>query len=230
VKFNVVISDPPWKFSDGLSMSDVARGADSNYKTMLLEDIKNLDMKSIVDPNGCILAMWVPSSFLQDGMDVMKAYGFEQKQTYIWVKTKKEPLKELSDLLKKSLLKIKKVSSVKEIKEEVSKIFTNFDPDKILQFFMGRLFRQTHEICLIGINNKNIYKLLKNKSQRSVCFGQNMKHSQKPDDLHNSLELMFGDLPKIELFARRMKNGWTCLGNEIDGKDIREAIKEVAAK
>ena len=34
--------------------------------------------------------------------------------------------------------------------------------------------------------------------------------------------------PRIELFARRRHEGWDCLGNEIDGKDIRDAIREVA--
>ena len=33
-----------------------------------------------------------------------------------------------------------------------------------------------------------------------------------------------GDLPRIELFARERYEGWECIGNEIDGRDIREAI------
>ncbi|GAA0782057.1 hypothetical protein GCM10008909_05070 [Hathewaya limosa] len=36
-----------------------------------------------------------------------------------------------------------------------------------------------------------------------------------------------GDLPKVELFARETCEGWVCLGNEIDGLDIRESIKKV---
>jgi N6-adenosine-specific RNA methylase IME4 len=97
----------------------------------------------------------------------------------------------------------------------------------MLGFGMGRLFRNCHEIALIGTNNNNIYKLLKNKSQRTVCFSANFKHSQKPEDLHNSLELMFPSANKIELFARRKKDGWVCLGNEIDGKDLRLSMKEI---
>lgn len=81
---------------------------------------------------------------------------------------------------------------------------------------MGRLFRQSHELCLIGINNNNIYKKLSNKSQRSVSFGENLKHSAKPEHLQDSLELMFPDkeLNKIEIFARRQRPKWFCLGNE----------------
>jgi hypothetical protein len=32
--------------------------------------------------------------------------------------------------------------------------------------------------------------------------------------------------PRIELFAREITNGWTCLGTDINGKDIRAAILE----
>jgi N6-adenosine-specific RNA methylase IME4 len=30
-----------------------------------------------------------------------------------------------------------------------------------------------------------------------------------------------------ELFSRERHEGWVCLGNEIDGQDIRDAIEEV---
>jgi N6-adenosine-specific RNA methylase IME4 len=33
-----------------------------------------------------------------------------------------------------------------------------------------------------------------------------------------------GDLPRIELFARDLCDGWDSVGNEIDGKDIRDVI------
>ena len=34
-----------------------------------------------------------------------------------------------------------------------------------------------------------------------------------------------GDVPRVELFARQSYDGWTCLGDEIDGLDIRESIQ-----
>lgn len=36
-----------------------------------------------------------------------------------------------------------------------------------------------------------------------------------------------GDVPRIELFARETVKGWDCLGDEIDGEDIRDALVEV---
>ena len=36
-----------------------------------------------------------------------------------------------------------------------------------------------------------------------------------------------GDLPRIELFGRKVIPGWIVLGNEIDGKDINQSLKEL---
>ena len=195
VKFQTIIADPPWNFSDSLTMSKVKRGAKANYKTLKNSDIISLPIKDIAAKNS-ILALWVPSSLLQEGLDTMKSWGFTQKQTVIWVKTKKKA-------------------------------------DKIvdcLSFGMGRLFRNCHEICLIGTRGSP-YKNLKNKSQRTVHFASNLKHSQKPEALQDMLELMFRGKNKLELFARRERAGWFCYGNECPnsmGQDIRESLKILA--
>lgn len=240
-KFRVIAADPPWPFKDTLAMSDVARGALANYSVMSITDIKNLPIKDFIDPEGTILALWVPSSLLQEGLDTMKAWGFKQKQTYIWVKTKKVPLKELASHFFK-FIKIgnKKTSSLKQkelanYQKSLSKVSDLLNPDKsntiinsILAFGMGRLFRQTHEICLVGTSNNKIYKALANKSQRSVSLAENLRHSAKPEHLQDSLDTMFPLGDKLELFARRLRPGWTCLGNEIcNGEDIRDSLNKL---
>ncbi len=227
-KFQVIVSDPPWEFGDVLSMDDTPRGAAANYPLLDLEEIKKLKVSEVADPDGCILALWVPSSLLQDGMDVMKAWGFNQKQTYIWVKTKKEPLESVSAVIKKAFRNVKGVPFTSGIRDVFIAACQTFNLDKTLAFYMGRLFRQTHEICLIGTNNNKIYKKLKNKSQRSVSFGENLKHSAKPEHLQNSLDEMFPGTEKLEMFARRHRKDWLCVGNEIcNGEDIRDSLKNL---
>jgi N6-adenosine-specific RNA methylase IME4 len=105
----------------------------------------------------------------------------------------------------------------------------------MLGFGMGHLFRQTHELCLIGINNTGIYKRIENKSQRSVCFSNNEGHSIKPEVFQDSLEALFGDqdINKCELFGRRKRKGWDVIGNECPGSigvDIEKSIMELIAK
>lgn len=206
-KFTCIVCDPPYSFSDKLRQSDVARGSESNYNTMTIDKIKSLSVKEIAAEDGAILALWVPSSLLQEGLDIMNAWGFKHKQTYIWVKSKKQ----------KSLLKKSNKDS-------------SFNLNDTLSFGMGRIFRNCHEIALIGINNNNIYKKLANKSQRTVSFAENLKHSKKPEDLQNSIDLMFPDSKKIEIFSRRKREGWTCIGNESPetlNEDIFDSIKKL---
>lgn len=224
--FQVIVADPPWSFSDKLTMAEVARGAEANYSVMTMRDIKDLPISQYADPNGSVLALWVPSSLLQDGLDTMKAWGYTHKQTYVWVKTKKDPFKStVSEVAKAAKDGLKQGKTIKSI---VSSALSQFDLNDLFSFGMGRLFRQTHEIALIGTNNNGIYKLLKNKSQRSVSNAPNLKHSAKPDDIQKSLELMFPDTTKLELFARRKLDGWTCLGNEVcDGEDIRDSLAKL---
>jgi len=235
-QFRVIVSDPPWNFSDSLKMSDVKRGAAANYSTMTMQDIKNLNVKELADPDGCILALWVPSSLLQDGLDTMKAWGFNQKQTYIWVKTKKQPFLSTKHhfvaAIEKNLpTKGSTISSIKSLwKSSIKAVLDKLDSYDldILGFGMGRLFRQTHEICLIGTNNNKIYKHLKNKSQRSVSLDVNLRHSAKPDILQNALEAMFPDCDRLEMFARRHRANWICVGNEIcNGEDITKSIQNL---
>lgn len=102
------------------------------------------------------------------------------------------------------------------------------DPNNSTRVGMGRLFRQSHEIALIGVSGKSIYPLLQDRSQRSVGFDLNVGHSTKPETLQDRLDLMFPTANKIELFARRIRPGWTCLGNAIDGKDISTAVLDVS--
>jgi N6-adenosine-specific RNA methylase IME4 len=81
---------------------------------------------------------------------------------------------------------------------------------------MGRLFRNCHEICLIGTNSNKIYQQLQNRSQRTVSFAPNLKHSAKPENLQDSLELMFPNSvgKRLEIFGRRLRSGWDVIGNE----------------
>jgi N6-adenosine-specific RNA methylase IME4 len=164
-------------------------------------------------------------------MDIMKIWGFQQKQTYIWCKNKKAPLKDLLKLVNKSL-DAEDILTRQNIKSAIAHIGETCKDqlNQMLQFGMGRLFRQTHEIALIGINNNGIYSKLMNRSQRSVSFATNLKHSMKPDSLHQSLEIMFPDTRKLELWARRTRPGWDTIGNQCEntmGQDINKSLTDL---
>ena len=55
-------------------------------------------------------------------------------------------------------------------------------------------------------------------------------HSKKPDIVREKIVELVGDLPRAELFARKQFPGWVCVGNEIEGMDIRESIEVLKKK
>lgn len=221
MKFNLIIIDPPYSFYDKLTMSDVKRGAESNYKSIMThQDIIDLKLKDIAEDNA-IIALWVPSALIDVGLEAMKNYGFDYKQTFIWVKSKNEPLLKLKKQIK-TLLK-------NNDKENALNLIDNFDLNNTMKCYLGRIFRQTHEVALIGTRGKTGKDRL-NKSQISVFIGPNPKHSEKPYILHERLEKMYPNYTnKLELFARKDYKDWICVGNEILNSeyngDIRDSIE-----
>lgn len=94
---------------------------------------------------------------------------------------------------------------------------------------LGYYTRANSELCLLGTKGKVLPR--KSRSVHQVIEEYQLathieEHSKKPDIVRDKIVELFGDLPRVELFARQKTEGWVCLGNEIDGKDIREALKE----
>lgn len=230
-KFANIVMDCPWNFKDSLSQSSTKRGASANYTTMSNADILALPVEDIAADNA-ILACWVPSSFLTFGLECMKKWGFEHKQTLTWVKVKKSPLEDLMKTITKKT--VKGMVSIKDVRAAIA----DFDINTIVSCFMGRLFRQTHEVIILGVKGK-IYSDLQNKSQRSVFFAQNLKHSSKPEIFQDRLDLMFPDYvngkllfanKKVELFGRRNRSKWIVCGNEsalTPNEDIKISIQKL---
>ena len=75
----------------------------------------------------------------------------------------------------------------------------------------GNYTRSNAEICLIGVKGK--LKRL-SASVHSVCDAPRREHSRKPDEIRDRIVQLYGDVPRIELFARETAPGWDAWGNE----------------
>jgi N6-adenosine-specific RNA methylase IME4 len=82
-----------------------------------------------------------------------------------------------------------------------------------LQIGMGHYFRKAHEVCLFATAGKT--PVLR-RDCPSVFFASRRKHSQKPDEFFGIVESMSPE-PRLELFGREPRPGWTVWGNEADG-------------
>lgn len=94
-KYQIIYADPPWSYKNynyakTKSGSRAKRGAVKEYKTMSINDIKLLPVNDLADEN-CILFMWVTMPLLQEGLDVIKSWGFRYITVgFNWVKRNKK--------------------------------------------------------------------------------------------------------------------------------------------
>jgi N6-adenosine-specific RNA methylase IME4 len=80
---------------------------------------------------------------------------------------------------------------------------------------LGNYTRQCSEFVIMGTKGR-VEKLLIGGTNISNTFLEDSKeHSQKPKTIHNYIEKIFHNLPKIELFARQSTDpNWEYWGNE----------------
>lgn len=78
---------------------------------------------------------------------------------------------------------------------------------------MGYYTRANNEICLLATKGKPLKRI--NKSVEQIVFSKIREHSRKPDEVRTRIVDLFGDIPRIELFARQQIEGWDCWGNEV---------------
>lgn len=84
------------------------------------------------------------------------------------------------------------------------------------RFGLGQYFRGITEDCLFGVKGKLPYKVVDGKRQQGVTgfYAPRMEHSRKPDIVHEMAErVSYG--PRLEMFARRERDGWDVWGNEV---------------
>jgi N6-adenosine-specific RNA methylase IME4 len=81
-------------------------------------------------------------------------------------------------------------------------------------FGMGFYTRAGSESAIIATKGK---VKPTSHSVRAVISHATGKHSEKPNIFREKIVELFGDLPRVELFARGKFEGWDCWGDELIG-------------
>jgi N6-adenosine-specific RNA methylase IME4 len=84
-KYQVIYADPPWKY--GNSMPEYFTEQANHYPLMTIDEICNMPIRDISDKNA-VLFLWVTSPILEESFEVIKAWGFKYKTSFIWDKIK----------------------------------------------------------------------------------------------------------------------------------------------
>ena len=88
-KYKTIYADPPWQFQNRTGKVAPEHKRLRRYHTMRLDEIKKLPVSEITEERSH-LYLWVPNALLPEGLEVMKAWGFEYKTNIIWEKVRKD--------------------------------------------------------------------------------------------------------------------------------------------
>ena len=77
---------------------------------------------------------------------------------------------------------------------------------------IGQYLRGQHELCLLAVRGKTMPPPIRNVP--SVLHAERREHSAKPQQAYSIFERV-SPPPRLEMFARRPKDGWTSWGNEL---------------
>ena len=88
-RFKTVLADPPWRFLNRTGKIAPEHRRLARYGTLTVEQIGALPVEKIVEQTAH-LYLWVPNALLPEGLQVLKAWGFNYKSNIVWHKLRKD--------------------------------------------------------------------------------------------------------------------------------------------
>jgi N6-adenosine-specific RNA methylase IME4 len=84
-KYRVIYADPPWEYGNaGLTEYGHAK---SHYPTMPLDDLCAMPVQEWAEDDA-VLFLWATSPMLENAFQVIRAWGFKYKTSFVWDKVK----------------------------------------------------------------------------------------------------------------------------------------------
>lgn len=222
-RYSLALADPPWLY-DNKQQNDPARGG-IQYPSMTMKELHDIPIYKAMEDNS-LLVCWVTMPKLVDSfyagkekvggkvnkgiynpLSIMHAWGFRPVTVlFTWVKLNRKAFIDCID--------------------------TGADYEDIIwkkDFYsgMGNYTNSNVEVAIVARRGKGLKRLTKNVKQLIIApIG---KHSAKPREQYQRLFSLYGDVPRIELFARDVNpppTGWDAVGLEYTpAQDIRDWIK-----
>jgi N6-adenosine-specific RNA methylase IME4 len=182
-------------------------GACGHYPLMTMREIAALPIERLAAKD-CALLMWTTFPYLDQQIKLFEHWGFPYRTQFVtWTKLNRRGY-------------------------DLPKDDPHYAPGKPYVLYRDGLFhsvffgvgyyaKSNPEVCLMGMRGQ-VPTISDTAS--SVILAPLREHSRKPDEAYERIEQVFGDVPRIELFARQTAPGWAAAGNGIDGRDIGESI------
>jgi N6-adenosine-specific RNA methylase IME4 len=221
-----IVADPPWSFRD--KGSRIApdqrrkRWGRKGYRTVALERLLGLDVRSIAAPDA-FLFLWTTGVHLHNGnaAELARAWGFDPTGAELaWVKMRppKVDLRERLRHLYHHLIfndSEHVADATRGLRKAINaalRATKGAFPGGRLQIGFGHYTRAAHERVLICRRGRA--QFLRHDIP-SVFFAPRGQHSAKPDEARRIIESAVAG-PRLELFAREARPGWTAWGDQVE--------------
>lgn len=181
--YRTLMVDLPWAYNDALPGG--GRGAESHYDVLHSGTVAGMapQIREVTD-SVAHLYFWTTNSFLAEALDVVDAWGFDQKTLITWAKVQDAP----------DTLPHERGGEV-EIESRMG---------------MGHYLRNSTEHMVFATKGN----LNTNASDSVThFFAPREEHSAKPAKAYRLAEYL-SDGPRLELFSRRDRDGWDVWGDE----------------
>lgn len=185
-----IMADPPWHYRSWTPANDerADRSVERHYRTMKLQEILDMPVRDVAARDSHLF-LWITGPFLPRAAEVMKAWGFKYSATaFVWMKLKRSTGRNQYQLISLAELPF------------------------YLHFGLGHTTRKNVEFCLLG-RRGNAKRLAKNVPEPIISPVR--EHSRKPDEAYGRAALYCSG-PRLELFSRESRDGWTVWGNETE--------------
>ncbi len=213
-KFQVIYVDLPLQYLSRVTHGEGNRtkfggGAERHYPCMLDEEIYSIapQVRALAEKNA-VLLVWTASPKIEVCLQFVRACGFRvATKLFSWFKVNKDGTASISP-----------GSYSASNTEDVYAALPDLADDSDSEFD-----------CWIGARGGGMSpgKFGGKQMVNQVITARKAEHSAKPLEAYEKIEAIWPGASYIELFARNTRPGWTSLGNEIDGRDIREVLYEM---
>lgn len=192
-RYPIILCDPPWWYSNrktgGERKNKTRFGGGAMKHYPLMRDAELVKMAPFVKSlaaENCHMFMWATGPRMDFATDLMTAWGF--KYCTVWMTW---------------------------IKTTKNAGFIFPQQGNGLIYGPGGYTGSNVEFVLLGRKGKAL-KQTKNMTPSIFFAPRQERHSQKPTFVHERIDMLYPDVSKIELFARRAYPGWYVWGNEVE--------------
>ena len=221
-KYSIIVADVPWNYPNQRFNGSIKR----KYSQMKDEEIYALPVEGLCRENAALL-FWTTFPKLQIALNTIYAWGFRYATCFVaWSKLYPRsneicagggcytrPNTEICLLGLRGEMSKQRMRDTCETMTVVTTPFAN-------PLISSEISEQSPESGtnsrLIGHHEDDETRFWETVQLGAPLFTARKTHSEKPQESYEKIMKIFGDLPRIDLFARKRRFGWDSFGDQLD--------------